>query len=114
MFDPSTIVSSIDAAWVLGKAIGVARALGAPVALVAVLGLFWLLVKFWGAEIEVRPAPPPISDGGAAADRDLPPARPGDGGPRVISDGGAPGDAALPPAQPGPPVPPDDPGRTGG
>lgn len=79
--DPSAVDTL---ALALNAAARIASALGAPgwvfIALVvggvAVLG-FRALPRLVGVKVE--PAPPPISDGGTAAERDLPPAQPTSG-----------------------------------
>lgn len=91
-------------------------AIGAVLTVLAQVGVpIWILIVVGGTAVllfgvrawpllrralgRVEPAPPPISDGAAAADRLNPPARPGFGGPPVISDGGSAGDPVAP-AQP--------------
>jgi hypothetical protein len=71
-------VASLDPGLVVGLVVAIVAALGAPwwvgpalrVAAAAVFGAR-------AAGVKVEPAPEPVSDGGTAADRALPPAQPG-------------------------------------
>jgi hypothetical protein len=82
-----TTTAVFDPAQLVADAVSFARALGAGGTAVAVILLVALVI--WGVPWgKGEKAPAPLSDGGTAADRELPPAREGGGEPGGGPTGG--------------------------